>query len=75
VDAGPRRRIADGEHHFAALEQVARHPDGGSDVGLFIAPLAKWKIRECSRKRPTMERTRMRSESPFTPGRRVHTRG
>ena len=32
-------------------------------------PLAKPKIRECSRNSPTIERTRIRSESLGTPGR------
>lgn len=32
-------------------------------------PLPKAKIRECSRKRPSIERTRMFSERPATPGR------
>ena len=33
--------------------------------------LAKAKTRECSRNRPSTERTRMFSESPGTPGRRA----
>ena len=32
-------------------------------------PLAKPKIRECSRNSPTIERTRIRSDRPGTPGR------
>ena len=36
-------------------------------------PLAKRKTRVCSRKRPTIERTRMFSESFGTPGRSAHT--
>lgn len=32
----------------------------------------KRKMRECSRKRPTMDRTRMLSDRPGTPGRRLH---
>lgn len=41
-------------------------------------PLPKAKIRECSRKRPSTDRTRMFSDRPATPGRtaqmpRTHT--
>ncbi len=32
-------------------------------------PLPKQTMRECSRKRPTMDFTRMFSDKPFTPGR------
>ena len=37
------------------------------------APLRKWKMRVCSRKRPITERTRMFSETFGTPGRSAHT--
>ena len=36
-------------------------------------PFSKSYTRECSRKRPTMERTLMRSETPGTPGLKQHT--
>ena len=43
---------------------IRRHPS----VLIFLAVLANQKIRECSRKRPSTERTRMFSLSPGTPG-------
>ena len=53
----------DGRDHLDAPGKIAVHPVGRADEevalrGIF-EPAAKWKMRECSRKRPMMERTRM----------------
>jgi hypothetical protein len=54
--------------------EVPVHPVRAADVPLAVdrvlLPRAKWKMRECSRNRPTTEITRMFSDSPGTPGRR-----
>ena len=50
------------------------HPVGGADQELaverVVGAAAKWKMRECSRKRPMIERMRMFSVKPGTPGAR-----
>ncbi len=72
VDTGASGGVADGEDDFAALEKIAGHPVGGSRDRFRCR--RRWRsgrCGECSRKRPTTERTRMLSESPLTPGRRM----
>ena len=48
-----------------SAEPIRNSPSSGSSE-----PAAKWKMRECSRKRPMIERMRMFSVSPGTPGAR-----
>ena len=48
--------------------EVALHHVGRADEEALALALAEAKMRECSRYRPTTERTRMVSLTPGTPG-------
>ena len=57
--------VADPHQHLDPAVEVAVHQVGAADPVLRRRRrCAKWKIRECSRKRPTIERTRMFSRQP-----------
>ena len=63
-------RVADRDEGLDAAVEVAVHQVGRSDVDLRARPpFANAKTRACSRNRPRIERTRMVSLRPGTPGR------
>ena len=65
-----QRRVLDRRDQLDAVVEVARHQVGRADVDVRARRRARSeKIRECSRKRPTIETTWMFSETPGTPGR------
>jgi hypothetical protein len=70
-DALAQRGVAHRPGHLDAAEHVAAHPVGAAEVqhlvGSSPAPQRKYSMRECSRKRPTTDRTRMRSVRPAAP--------
>lgn len=65
--------VLDRKAGFDAMEEVSSHPVGAAEVDLFFAAIQEIKIRLCSRKRPTIERTWIFSETPVTPGRKAQT--
>ena len=74
IEGGPGVGIAHRRHHLDPHPQVARPPVRRPDVVL-VLPAVRRSGRSCacSRNRPSRLTTRMRSECPGTPGRRVQS--
>ena len=60
-----RLGVVDRDHGLDPPIEVALHQVRRADVPLGSPPLANPQIRECSRNSPTIERTRMRSDTPW----------
>jgi microcompartment protein CcmK/EutM len=66
-------RVEDREGEFDAAEEVALHPVGAGQVDVFLATGVEVEDAVMFEEAPMIERTRMFSDSPGTPGRSAQT--